>query len=117
MEFVAEKELDEDVSPTKSVTFEDAVSFDSIADASASVAGLATLDEISDEIEQIIQQINRGEDYDEGRLEYLSNLQLEHPEYQAKIAEEYEQWRNSIDEFCKDCTDAMRSFIPVNIFR
>ncbi len=77
---------------------------------------MMSLEEIQHELAKITDLANQGLRFDEKRMDYLLNMQMENEEYQALVAQENEEWRQSVDEFTFQCLERMRTFIPVNIF-
>ena len=75
-----------------------------------------SLDQILEEIGNIMKQVQSDLPYDSNRLEQLIKMQEDNPDFQAQIVEEYENWRDEINDYCAECLDIMRSFVPPNIF-
>lgn len=74
------------------------------------------LSDIQQELVELIEQTERGISIDETRFDYLIKLQEHNKEYQKMMEEERENWIESVGEFCQQCLERMRSFIPLNIF-
>ena len=83
---------------------------------SESAVNTMTLEDIQAELEELTEQANKGLTFNEKRMDLLLEAQEENEEYQATVAEENQEWRQSVDEFTFQCLERMRTFIPVNIF-
>jgi hypothetical protein len=75
-----------------------------------------SLQQIQAEILEIWKACDAGKDIDERRLDELLKMQEAHPDYQAYVECERKHWLESVSEFCQQCLERTRSFIPVNIF-
>lgn len=74
------------------------------------------LSEIQEELLSLVELTERGVSIDENRFDYLLKLQDHNKEYQIFLEQEKENWVDSVGEFCEQCLERMRSFIPLNIF-
>ena len=77
-------------------------------------SGISLMD-IEQELQEIIENVNRGLPYDEKRLDQLIALQNEHPEHQARQLQELQDWTNRVEDYLAECLVKMRTFVPVNI--
>lgn len=84
--------------------------------ASTATSEPLSLQSILDEISEIMEASSQGLPFDSSRLDFLIHSQERHPEFQAQVAQEYEDWRDSVDPYCMECVDVMRSFVPPDIF-
>ena len=75
-----------------------------------------SLAEIQEELLSLVEMTERGVAIDENRFDYLLKLQDHNKEYQLYLQQERENWIDSVGEFCEQCLERMRSFVPVNIF-
>ena len=75
------------------------------------------LDKLNAEIGGLMDDLNSGRPYDEGRLDYLLLCLDANPEYKAQKAKELERWRSSVQAFTKECLREMRTFISARIFK
>lgn len=74
------------------------------------------LDQIQDELDYIIDLANRGEEFDEKRMDFLIRARKNNSEYKLILAKEQEEWRESIREFTIQCLERTRTFVPLEIF-
>jgi hypothetical protein len=75
-----------------------------------------SLSDIQEELLSLVEANERGIAIDENRFDYLLKLQDHNKEYQNFLELERQNWHDSVGEFCEQCLERMRSFIPVNIF-
>ena len=64
---------------------------------------------------KIIERVNKGEAFDEKRLDYLIALQNDHPEHQMNLEENQEWLAASVEDFLAESLAKTRSFLPINI--
>lgn len=74
------------------------------------------LADIKSEVASLMDQANRGEQFDDARLDYLLACMELNPEYQKEKEEEAQRWRDEIGPFSRECLQTMRAFIPPSIF-
>jgi hypothetical protein len=74
------------------------------------------LEIIQQELQQLFGKANRGEPYDEGRMDYLLMCLENNPDYIAKKEEEQRQWREEILAYANTCYEEMLSYVPPDIF-
>jgi hypothetical protein len=74
------------------------------------------LSEIQEELIALVESSDKGVSIDENRFDYLLKLQEHNKDYQQFLEEERENWIDSVSEFCEQCLERMRSFVPSNIF-
>lgn len=103
---------------SSTVQFDDSISYSDTSPSRPLAEPDATesLEDILAEIAEIYAAIQRGETYDESRLDWLYREQEENSAYQAKIQEEHDRWREDIDGYCNECLETTRTFVPLNIF-
>jgi hypothetical protein len=75
-----------------------------------------SLREIQAELTAITDAANKGQPFDENRLDYLLKAQSNNEEYKELMEIEQEEWRESIREFTQQCLERTRTFIPLEIF-
>lgn len=75
-----------------------------------------SLAEIQNELNLLMDQANKGEDFDENKLDYYLRKQEENEEYQQQKAAEVKQWRSEYKEYLNECLNITRSFVPSTIF-
>ena len=78
---------------------------------------LMSLTEIEEELQEIIAKVNKGEAFDEKRLDYLIAEKNDHPEHQMNLERENREWMLSIEDFLAESLAKTRSFLPVEISR
>jgi hypothetical protein len=76
---------------------------------------MVSLTDINDELHKIIERVNKGEAFDEKRLDYLIALQNDHPEHQMNLERENQEWLASVEDFLAESLAKTRSFLPINI--
>lgn len=76
---------------------------------------MLSLTDINDELHEIIARVNKGEEFDEKRLDYLIALQSDHPEHQMNLERENQEWLASVEDYLAESLAKTRSFLPVNI--
>lgn len=74
------------------------------------------LEELQAEIASIFEKLNKGESFEEDRLDYLLHCLDLNPEHKAKLAKEKEEWGAQVLPFTTACFEEMRGFIPSHIF-
>lgn len=85
--------------------------------AELSCDSMMTLEEIDDELQWLTDMANSGRKYDEKRMDYLINLQNEHPDFKAKVAAEHKAWEEKHSSYIAECLSMQRSFVPLNVFK
>ena len=78
---------------------------------------LMSLTDINQELEEIIACVNKGGAFDEKRLDYLIEMQRDHPEHQMNLERENREWMLSIEDFLAESLAKTRSFVPVDVSR
>ncbi len=78
---------------------------------------LMSLTEIEEELQEIIVKVNKGEAFDEKRLDFLIAEKNDHPEHQMNLERENREWMLSIEDFLAESLAKTRSFLPVEISR
>lgn len=71
---------------------------------------------IKKELAHIFEQVNAGEEYDEGRMDHLLKCMEFNPEYKREKEADAERWRATTVEYSKECLEIMRGFVPTNVF-
>ena len=74
------------------------------------------LDELQAEVAAIFEKVNKGEVFDEDRLDYLLHCLELNPEHKAKLAEEKKQWEAEVFPYTTACFEEMRGYMPSHIF-
>ena len=74
------------------------------------------LADIKAEVASLMEQANKGEPFDDARLDYLLACMELNPEYQKEKEEEAQRWRDEIGPYSRECLQTMRAFIPPSIF-
>jgi hypothetical protein len=75
-----------------------------------------TLEDINEELDTITKLANLGKPFDEKRMDYLLHIRSTHPDHIDQLAEEREEWLQSVEQFIYQCQERVRTFVPVDIF-
>ena len=80
-------------------------------------AAYIPLPELQAEISEIEKAILTDQPYDDKRFEFLQACRERNPEWKAEQAELRRKWREEIGDYCAECLQIQRSFIPGSIYR
>jgi len=72
--------------------------------------------EITAELAVLMHAANEGATFDENRLDFLLQKQLESPEYRQMQSNELSKWRAAHIEFLSKSLEIARSFVPSTVF-
>ncbi len=76
---------------------------------------MMSLSDINAELQGIIGKVNAGESFDEKRLDYLIELQKDHPEHQVNMERENQEWMLGVEDFLAESLAKTRSYLPIRI--
>jgi hypothetical protein len=75
-----------------------------------------SIESIVEELDNLINLANEGENFDEDRMDQLLRQRDEHPDYIKRITEEKLLFREQLEPFLYSSLDVTRSFVPLSVF-